>query len=98
MRLFGAPGHPQTQGKIEHWHETLNNRILLEKDYFSKDLGGQIAALVDRYITAISDNTSLSPGPHAISASRIGMRPSSPSICPTQKFHLKFKERTSECH
>lgn len=98
MRLFGAPGHPQTQGKIERWHEALNNRILLEKDYFSKDLGGQIADLVDRYITAISDNTSLSPGPNAISASRIGMRPPSPFICPTQKFHLKFKEPTSECH
>jgi hypothetical protein len=22
--------HPQTQGKIERWHQTLNNRILLE--------------------------------------------------------------------
>ena len=22
-------GHPQTQGKIERWHQTLKNRILL---------------------------------------------------------------------
>src|SRR4051794_29487423 len=27
----GAPLHPQTQGKIERWHQTLKNRILLEK-------------------------------------------------------------------
>ena len=26
----GAPYHPQTQGKIERWHQTLKNRILLE--------------------------------------------------------------------
>ena len=25
----GAPNHPQTQGKIERWHQTLKNRILL---------------------------------------------------------------------
>src|SRR5271154_7578635 len=25
-----APYHPQTQGKIERWHQTLKNRILLE--------------------------------------------------------------------
>ena len=25
----GAPCHPQTQGKIERWHQTLKNRILL---------------------------------------------------------------------
>jgi putative transposase len=24
----GAPYHPQTQGKIERWHQTLKNRIL----------------------------------------------------------------------
>jgi putative transposase len=24
----GAPNHPQTQGKIERWHQTLKNRIL----------------------------------------------------------------------
>ncbi len=26
----GAPYHPQTQGKIERWHQTFKNRILLE--------------------------------------------------------------------
>jgi transposase InsO family protein len=26
----GAPYHPMTQGKIQRWHQTLENRILLE--------------------------------------------------------------------
>ena len=30
----GAPYHPQTQGKIERWHQTLKNRILLENYFF----------------------------------------------------------------
>lgn len=28
--IRGAPCRPQTQGKIERWHQTLKNRILLE--------------------------------------------------------------------
>ena len=28
--VCGAPYHPMTQGKIERWHQTLKNRILLE--------------------------------------------------------------------
>ena len=28
----GAPMHPQTQGKIERWHQTLKNRVLLENN------------------------------------------------------------------
>jgi putative transposase len=28
--IHGALCHPQTQGKIERWHQTLKNRILLE--------------------------------------------------------------------
>ena len=35
----GAPYHPQTQGKIERWHQTLKNRILLENYYLPGDLG-----------------------------------------------------------
>ncbi|WP_044155646.1 DDE-type integrase/transposase/recombinase, partial [Escherichia coli] len=27
--IRGAPCHPQTQGKIARWHQTLKNRILL---------------------------------------------------------------------
>jgi putative transposase len=30
QHVRGAPYHPMTQGKIERWHQTLKNRILLE--------------------------------------------------------------------
>ena len=36
--IRGAPMHPQTQGKIERWHQTLKNRILLENYYLPGDL------------------------------------------------------------
>ena len=45
----GAPYHPQTQGKIERWHQTLKNRILLEKYFLPGDLKHQIGAFVDHY-------------------------------------------------
>ena len=45
----GAPYHPQTQGKIERWHQTLKNRILLEHYYLRGDLERQVAAFVERY-------------------------------------------------
>ena len=47
--LRGAPYHPQTQGKIERWHQTLKNRILLENYYLPGDLENQISAFVDHY-------------------------------------------------
>ena len=45
----GAPYHPQTQGKIERWHQTPKNRILLENYYLPDDLTQQIDAFVDHY-------------------------------------------------
>ena len=45
----GAPYHPQTQGKIERWHQTLKNRILLEHYFSPGDLEAQIEAFVDHY-------------------------------------------------
>jgi putative transposase len=45
----GAPCHPQTQGKIERWHQTLKNRILLENYYLPGDLEAKIDAFVDHY-------------------------------------------------
>jgi RNA-directed DNA polymerase len=45
----GAPYHPQTQGKIERWHQTLKNRILLEHYYLPGDLERQVAAFIDHY-------------------------------------------------
>lgn len=37
-RTRGAPSHPQTQGKIERWHQTLKNRILFENYLLPGDL------------------------------------------------------------
>ncbi|WP_371685566.1 IS3 family transposase [Tropicimonas sp. IMCC6043] len=45
----GAPHHPQTQGKIERWHQTMKNRILLENYYLPGDLERQIEAFVEHY-------------------------------------------------
>ena len=45
----GAPYHPQTQGKIERWHQTLKNRILLENYFLPGDLERQIQAFIDHY-------------------------------------------------
>jgi putative transposase len=45
----GAPYHPQTQGKIERWHQTLKNRILLEHYYLPGDLEASIGRFVDHY-------------------------------------------------
>ena len=45
----GAPFHPQTQGKIERWHQTLKNRVLLENYFLPGDLEVQIEAFVEHY-------------------------------------------------
>jgi len=45
----GAPLHPQTQGKIERWHQTLKNRILLENYYLPGDLEQKVGDFVAHY-------------------------------------------------
>ena len=45
----GAPYHPQTQGKIERWHQTMKNRILLKHYFLPGDLERQIGAFVEYY-------------------------------------------------
>src|SRR5262249_4549149 len=47
--IRGAPLHPQTQGKIERWHQTLKNRILLENYYLPGDLAAKIGDFVAPY-------------------------------------------------
>jgi putative transposase len=47
--IRGAPYHPMTQGKIERWHQTLKNRILLENYFLPGDLEAQIDAFVANY-------------------------------------------------
>ena len=47
--IRGAPMHPQTQGKIERWHQTLKNRILLENYFFEGELEAAIAVFIEHY-------------------------------------------------
>lgn len=47
--LLSAPFHPQAQGKIERWHQTLKNRIPLENYYLPGDLEAQIKAFIQHY-------------------------------------------------
>jgi len=44
-----APYHPQIQGKIERWHQTLKNGTLRDNHFFLVDLEVQIEAFVDNY-------------------------------------------------
>ena len=43
------PSIPRPRGKIERWHQTLKNRILLENYYLPGDLEAPINAFVDHY-------------------------------------------------
>jgi putative transposase len=45
----GKPHHPTTQGKIDHWHQTMKSRILFENHYLPGDLEATTATLVDHY-------------------------------------------------
>lgn len=47
--VHGAPYHPQTQGKIERWHQTLKNRILPENYFLPGNLERQIESFVGYY-------------------------------------------------
>ena len=49
QHVRGAPYHPMTQGKIERWHQTLKNRILLENYYLPGELGARIGDFVAYY-------------------------------------------------
>jgi transposase InsO family protein len=45
-----SPGIPENyQGKIERWHQTLKNQILLENYFLPGDLEKQIEQFVDHY-------------------------------------------------
>lgn len=45
----GRPYHPQTQGKIERWHQTMKNQVLLNHYYTPTELEGAIGRFVDYY-------------------------------------------------
>ena len=48
-RMFVARQSSSDQGKIERWHQTLKNRILLENYYLPGDLDACIGSFVDYY-------------------------------------------------
>jgi transposase InsO family protein len=45
----GKPYHPMTQGKIERYHRSLKNQILLENYYLPGQLEARLAEFVDYY-------------------------------------------------
>jgi len=45
----GRPYHPQTQGKIERWHRSMKNQILLENYYLPGELKAALQKFVDYY-------------------------------------------------
>ena len=47
----GAPYHPMTQGKIERWHRSMKNQVLLENYYLPVDLKARIGEFVVYYNT-----------------------------------------------
>jgi transposase InsO family protein len=47
----GRPYHPMTQGKIERWHRSLKNQILLDNYYLPGQLEQRIGQFVTHYNT-----------------------------------------------
>ena len=45
----GRPYHPQTQGKIERWHRSMKNQILLNNYYLPGELQEQLQHFVNYY-------------------------------------------------
>lgn len=45
----GKPYHPMTQGKIERYHRSMKNILLLDNYYYPGELTAQIAAFVEYY-------------------------------------------------
>ena len=52
-----------TEGKIERWHQTMKNRLLLEHDYLPGDLEAHIDLWIITALAAITNRltTDLSP-------------------------------------
>ena len=47
--MHTRPYHPQTQGKIERWHRSMKNQMLLHKYYFPGELEEQLQGFVSYY-------------------------------------------------
>ena len=102
--VHGAPYHPQTQGKIERWHQTLKNRILLEHYYLPGDLERQVAAFVEHYnharhqprasvISLRLTSTSGGPRPSSSNAKGSNARPSQIVVCSITCMPLNLNHR-----
>jgi putative transposase len=71
QHVRGAPYHPQTQGKIERWHRTLKNRILLDNYYLLAISNGRYAPSSNTTImSAIMRASTTSHLPMSTSAGR----------------------------
>jgi hypothetical protein len=97
--------HPQTQGKIERWHQTLKNRILLENYFLPGDLEAQIAAFVEHYnhqryheslnnVTPADAYFGRAAMPSSNSAKGSSDRPSNIGACNTASSPLNINPRT----
>jgi transposase InsO family protein len=49
LHIRGKPYHPMTQGKIERYHRSMKNVVLLDNYYCPQDLTAEIAHFVDHY-------------------------------------------------
>ena len=47
----GRPYHPMTQGKIERWHRSMKNQVLLENYYLPGDLKVRLGEFIEYYNT-----------------------------------------------
>ena len=45
----GRPYHPQTQGKIERWHRSMKNQILLNNSYLPAELQEHLQRFISYY-------------------------------------------------
>ena len=45
----GRPYHPQTQGKIERWHRSMKNQILLKNYYLPGELQEHLQRFISYY-------------------------------------------------
>ena len=47
----GRPYHPMTQGKIERWHRSMKNQVLLGNYYLPGDLEARLGEFINYYNT-----------------------------------------------
>ena len=101
--VHGAPYHPQTQGKIERWHQTLKNRICLSITTYpaisnarSRPSSSTTTMLAITRASAISlrlTSTSGGPRPSSSNAKGSNARPSQIVVCSITCMPLNLNHR-----